>query len=84
MPVGPPALGLKGESGSAPCNTADISRLSLVSEPAHRDSVREIVSKHYFLILLINDEEQAEFEELILQNQEYFAYINYALTNAQV
>ena len=43
-------------------------RMSLVSDPAHQDSVREIVSKHYFLILLINDEEQADFEQLILQN----------------
>ena len=59
-------------------------RTSLVSDPTHRDSVREIVSKHYFLILLINDEEQADFDSLILQNQEYFNSINYALTNAQV
>jgi hypothetical protein len=59
-------------------------RLSLVSAPTHQDSVCEIISKHYFLILLINDEEQAEFEQLINQNQEDFAEINYALSNAQV
>ena len=103
MSVGPPALGLHGESGGTtlnqtlnrsevPCNTAAISpRLSVASSPARRDSdqqtsprVHEIASKHFFLILLINDEEQAEFQQLILQNQEYFDQINYALSNAQV